>query len=203
MAAEREARRRLEELGQARQAAEAGTHAKSEFLAVMGHEMRTPLNAVLGATGLLLDGPLGHEQREQAEMARTAGQALLDFIDDLLDFSRIEAGRLDLERVPFDPRRLAEDSVALVAGTAECKGLKMSCWVAPDVPRRVCGDPGRLRQVLLNLLTNAVKFTERGEIAALFDLGVYLTVVGSTLLTISVLGTVSREAPAAAPRSVS
>ena len=169
-AAEREARRRLEALGQAKQAAEAGAHAKSEFLAVMGHEMRTPLNAVLGATGLLLDGPLGREQREQAEMARTAGQALLDLIDDLLDFSRIEAGRLDLERVAFDPRRLAEDSVALVAGTAESKGLEMSCRVAPDVPRRVCGDPGRLRQVLLNLLTNAVKFTERGEIVALFDL---------------------------------
>ncbi len=156
---------------QAKEAAEAGTQAKSEFLAVMGHEMRTPLNAVLGATGLLLDGPLGREQREQAEMARTAGQALLDLIDDLLDFSRIDAGRLDLERVTFDPRRLAEDTVALVAGTAEVKGLALSCQVAPDVPRRVCGDPGRLRQVLLNLLTNAVKFTERGEIAALFDLG--------------------------------
>jgi PAS domain S-box-containing protein len=167
---EREARRHLEALVQAKEAAEAGTQAKSEFLAVMGHEMRTPLNAVLGATGLLLDGPLGREQREQAEMARTAGQALLDLIDDLLDFSRIDAGRLDLERVTFDPRRLAEDTVALVAGTAEVKGLALSCQVAPDVPRRVSGDPGRVRQVLLNLLTNAVKFTERGEIGARFEL---------------------------------
>ncbi|HVO10284.1 MAG TPA: ATP-binding protein [Vicinamibacteria bacterium] len=172
-AAEREARRRLEELRQAKEAAEAGTRAKSEFLAVMGHEMRTPLNAVLGATGLLLDGPLGREQREQAEMARTAGQALLDLIDDLLDFSRIEAGRLDLERVAFDPRRLAEDTVALVVATAESKGLELSCRVTPDVPRRVCGDPGRLRQVLLNLLTNAVKFTERGEITTFFELGAH------------------------------
>ena len=170
-AAEREARRSMEVLRRAKEAAEAGTHAKSEFLAVMSHEMRTPLSAVLGATGLLLDGSLSREQREQAEMARTAGQGLLDLIDDLLDFSRIEAGRLDLERVVFHPRRLAEETVALVAGTAESKGLELSCQVAPDVPSRVCGDPGRLRQVLLNLLANAIKFTERGQITALFELG--------------------------------
>jgi PAS domain S-box-containing protein len=170
-AAEREARRSLEVLRQAKEAAEAGTRAKSEFLAVMSHEVRTPLNAVLGATGLLLDSPLGREQREQAEMVRTAGQALLDLIDDLLDFSRIEAGRLDLERVAFHPRRLVEDTVALVAATAEGKGLELSCRVETDVPGRVCGDPGRLRQVLLNLLTNAVKFTERGQITVLLELG--------------------------------
>ncbi len=169
-AAEREARRSLEALGQAKEAAEAGTHSKSEFLAVMSHEMRTPLHAVLGATGLLLDGTLSREQREQAGMIRTAGQALLDLIDDLLDFSRIEAGRLDLERVAFDPRRVVEDTVALVSAAAEGKGLELACRVEPDVPGRVCGDPGRLRQVLLNLLTNAVKFTERGQIIALFEL---------------------------------
>jgi len=170
-AAEREVRRSLEVLRQSKEAAEAGTHSKSEFLAVMSHEMRTPLHAVLGATGLLLDGTLSAEQREQAGMIRTAGQALLDLIDDLLDFSRIEAGRLDLERVAFDPRRLAEDTVALVLATAEGKGLELACRVEPDVPRRVSGDPGRLRQVLLNLLTNAVKFTARGQITAVFELG--------------------------------
>ena len=170
-AAEREARRGREVLRQAKEAAEAGTRAKSEFLAAMSHEMRTPLNAVLGATGLLLDGPLGREQREQAEMARTAGQALLDLIDDLLDFSRIEAGRLDLERVAFDPKRLLEDTVALVTATAASKGLELACRVEAGVPGRVCGDPGRLRQVLLNLLTNAVKFTEKGRIAALLEPG--------------------------------
>jgi signal transduction histidine kinase/ActR/RegA family two-component response regulator/HPt (histidine-containing phosphotransfer) domain-containing protein len=169
-AAEREARRSLEALRQARKAAEAGTRAKSEFLAVMSHEMRTPLNAVLGATGLLLDGPLAREQRELAGMARTAGRALLDLIDDLLDFSRIEAGRLDLERVAFDPRRLLLDTVAPVAAEAEAKGLELAAEVDPDVPGRLCGDPGRVRQVLRNLLGNAVKFTEKGRVTALFEL---------------------------------
>jgi PAS domain S-box-containing protein len=170
-AAERAARRGLEVLRQAKEAAEAGTRAKSEFLAVMSHEMRTPLNAVLGATGLLLDGPLGAEQREQAEMARSAGRALLDLIDDILDFSRIEAGRLDLEKVAFDPRHLLDDTVALVMAEAKGKGLELAGRVEPDVPRRVCGDPGRLRQVLLNLLTNSVKFTDKGRIAAHLELG--------------------------------
>ena len=168
--AEREVRRGLEALRQAKEAAEAGTHAKSEFLAMMSHEMRTPLHAVLGAAGLLLDGPLSGEQREQAEIARAGGRALIELIDDLLDVTRIEAGRLDLQRIAFDPRQLAEDTVALVAETARAKGLELSCSVAPDVPSRVYGDPGRLRQVLNNLLANAVKFTERGEIGAALDL---------------------------------
>ncbi len=163
-AREREQRRTLETVRKAKEEAEAGTRAKSDFLAVMSHEMRTPLNAVLGATDLLLDGHLSREQREQAETARTAGRALLDLIDDILDFSRVEAGRVDLERIGFDPRRLAHDTVALVAGAAREKGLALSCEVSSDVPRQVAGDPGRLRQVLLNLLSNAVKFTERGRI---------------------------------------
>jgi CheY-like chemotaxis protein/HPt (histidine-containing phosphotransfer) domain-containing protein len=137
----------------------------------MSHEMRTPLNAVLGATGLLLDGPLSAEQREQAEMARSAGRALLDLIDDLLDFSRIEAGRLDLEKVAFDPRRLLDDTVTLVTAEAKSKGLELAGRVEHDVPGRVCGDPGRLRQVLLNLLTNAVKFTEKGQVTAHLEIG--------------------------------
>jgi signal transduction histidine kinase/HPt (histidine-containing phosphotransfer) domain-containing protein len=162
-----EARRKAER--QAKEAAEAGARAKSEFLAVMSHEMRTPLNAMLGATGLLLDGPLSRDQREHADTARTAGWALLDLLDDLLDFSRLEAGRLDVERVAFDPRRLLQDTVALVAGAANEKGLDLTCRVEPDVPQRVCGDAGRMRQVLLNLLTNAVRFTERGRIESLVD----------------------------------
>jgi PAS domain S-box-containing protein len=167
---EREQRRTLETLRKAKEEAEAGTRAKSDFLAVMSHEMRTPLNAVLGATDLLLDGGLSREQREQAEMARTAGRALLELIDDILDFSRVEAGRVDLERIPFDPRRLVRDTVAFVAGPAREKGLALSCQVSSEVPRHVAGDPGRLRQVLLNLLSNAIKFTERGGIDVALEL---------------------------------
>jgi PAS domain S-box-containing protein len=169
-AAERELRRSLGALRQAKEEAEAGTRAKSQFLAVMSHEMRTPLNVVLGTVGLLLDGPLSRDQHEQAEMARTAGRALLELVDDLLDFSRLEAGRLDLERIAFDPARLVRDTVALLAGSAREKALALACDVAPDVPRRVAGDPGRLRQVLLNLLSNAVKFTETGEVGVALEL---------------------------------
>jgi PAS domain S-box-containing protein len=163
-AAERDLQRSLEALRAASAAAEAGTRAKSEFLAMMSHEMRTPLHAVLGASGLLLESPLTDVQREQAALSRTAGQALLDLIDDLLDYSRLEAGRLDLERVPFDPRQLTSDTLALVAGAARAKGLELVSAMAPDVPERATGDPGRVRQVLLKLLGNAIEFTESGSV---------------------------------------
>jgi PAS domain S-box-containing protein len=160
-----ELRRSLAALGRAKEAAEAGARAKSEFLALMSHEIRTPLNAVLGAAGLLLEGPLSLAQREHVETARTAGQALLELIHDILDFTALEAGRLEMERVPFDVRAVVEDTVALVADAAAAKGLEVGAVVAPDLPRWLSGDPGRLRQVLLNLVGNAVKFTERGEIS--------------------------------------
>ena len=169
-AAERELRRSLEALHVAKDAAEAGTRAKSDFLAMMSHEMRTPLHAVLGGTALLAESPLDGQQSEQVTMIGTAGRALLDLIDDLLDFSRIEAGRLDLDRIGFDMRRLCEDTLALVAQKARDKGLELSLVIEDGVPRCVTGDPGRLRQVLLNLLANAVELTERGFIRAKVEL---------------------------------
>ena len=169
-ASERELRRSLEALRVAKEAAEAGTRAKSEFLAMMSHEMRTPLHAVLGGTALLAEGPLDGRQSEQIAMIGTAGRALLDLIDDLLDFSRIEAGRLHVDRVAFDVRRLCEETLALVAGQARDKGLELSCEIDDGVPRCVTGDPGRLRQVLLNLLANAAEFTERGWVRARVEL---------------------------------
>jgi PAS domain S-box-containing protein len=169
-AAELQLRRSLEALKVAKEAAEAGTRAKSEFLAMMGHEMRTPLHAVLGASSLLSEGTLSGEQSEQVAMIRSAGQALLDLIDDLLDFSRIESGRFALDRVAFDVRQLVQDTVALVAARARDKGLALSSTVDASVPARAAGDPGRIRQILLNLLANAIEFTERGGVRAHVEL---------------------------------
>src|SRR3990172_4895626 len=140
-AAERELRRSLEALRAAKEAAEAGTRAKSEFLAMMSHEIRTPLHAVLGGTALLAEGPLDADQREQVTMIGTAGRALLDLIDDLLDFSRIEAGRLDLDRIAFDVRRLCEDTLTLVAGRAKDKGLELGCVIDDGLPPFLTRDP--------------------------------------------------------------
>ncbi|WP_314194519.1 response regulator [uncultured Arthrobacter sp.] len=156
---------RTKELEAAREAAMESSRLKSEFLATMSHEIRTPMNGVVGLTALLLETQLNPTQRQYADGVKGAGEALLALINDILDFSKLEAGKVDLDLRPFDPRVLVEEVAGLLAEPAQVKNVELIAYCEPEVPARLVGDSGRIRQVLLNLASNAVKFTASGEVS--------------------------------------
>jgi len=159
-----EIERKNRDLAQAVKVSQEATRLKSQFLANVSHEIRTPMNGVLGMTELLLDTELTEEQRDYAETAFHSGEALLEIIDDILDLSKIEAGKLHLEMLDFAPADVLQEVLKLVSGRARSKGLAVTAEVSEEARRDLRGDPTRLRQVLLNLVANAIKFTERGQV---------------------------------------
>jgi two-component system, sensor histidine kinase and response regulator len=163
--------RAREAMREAKEAAEAATRAKGEFLANMSHEIRTPMNGVLGLAELVLGTELRPRQRAYVQAIRTSAEALLTVIDDILDLSKIEAGKLEIDRVVFSPRSLVDDVLGLLAPRAEAKGLGLVGCVESEVPAVLLGDPHRLRQVPINLMGNAIKFTEAGDVSLSMDAG--------------------------------